>query len=75
MYLAHVGRLSILVLSLHSVENTLELCKVFFELQNVINVESMVCRGLTILAQFLFCLLGLYLVERIKWVRKIFYIR
>ncbi len=75
MYLAHVGRLSILVLALHAVEKTLDLCSTLFGMQNVIAANTIVCRLLTILLQFAFCLLGLFIVERIKLVRRLFYIR
>lgn len=75
MYLAYVGRLSILVLALHAVEKTLDLCTNLFEIQHIIPVGTMVCRFLTILSQFLFCLLGVFVVERINLVRKLFYIR
>lgn len=74
-YLAHVGRLSVLVLALHAIEKILSLCSTFFEMQHIIPVGTLKCRFVTILSQFLFCLLGLFVVERIKWVRKLFYIR
>lgn len=75
MVLAHFGRLSILLLALHSIEKCLNLSEHIMDLQNICMPDGYAYRLLNIILQFSFCIGGLFLVERIRFVRRLYNIR
>lgn len=74
-YIAHLGRFSILILSLNALETEFHISENFLMSFHVISSHNYIFRTLLICFLFTFCIFGLYLIERIKIVRILFCIK
>lgn len=73
--LSYMGRMSILILALHAIEKSFDIVGLGMACIPVLNSNSIGFRFMKIVLQFLFCIIGLNFVKRIKLICKIYNIK
>lgn len=73
--LSHIGQWSLLLLALHSFEKSLDISSLFMDNIDWVAEKSNAYRLLKICLQFGFCFIGLILLERSRFVRKLFNVK
>lgn len=73
--LSYMGRMSILILALHTIEKCFDIVGLGIACITVVDPNSFGFRLLKIVLQFLFCIIGLSLVKRVKLICKIYNIK